>query len=196
VTNWAAYDASLRQRGSLTVWFSEEAIVGWRAEGRTTPGGQPHYSALAILTGLCLRAAFRLALRQTEGLIGSIIGLLGLDLAIPDHTTLCRQADGLDVPRPQSSPCAGAMHLIVDSTGLKFHGPGEWLVEKHGTRTRRHCQLDLERTWREPCDGSGVLVAMLERQCRSPWPRSGRPGRGRLDTGRREGDRGGDGKGC
>ena len=56
VTNWAAYDASLRQRDSLTVWFSEDAIAGWRAEGRTTPGGQPHYSALAILTGLCLRA--------------------------------------------------------------------------------------------------------------------------------------------
>jgi len=149
VTNWAAYDASLRQRGSLAVWFSEDAIAGWRAEGRTTPGGQPHYSALAILTGLCLRAVFRLALRQTEGLIGSIIGLLGLDLAIPDHTTLCRRADGLDVPRPQSSPGAGAMHLIVDSTGLKFHGPGEWLVEKHGTRTRRswrklHIGLDAD----------------------------------------------------
>jgi len=68
---------------------------------------------------------FRLALRQTEGLIGSIIGLLGLDLPVPDHTTLCRRADGLDVPRPQSSPGAGGMHLIVDSTGLKFHGPGE-----------------------------------------------------------------------
>lgn len=149
MTNWAAYDASLRQRGSLTVWFSEDAIAGWRAECRTTPGGQSQYSALAILTGLCLRAVFRLTLRQTEGLIGSIIGLLGLDLAVPDHTTLCRRADGLDVPRPQSSPGAGAMHLIVDSTGLKFHGPGEWLVEKHGTRTRRswrtlHIGLDAD----------------------------------------------------
>jgi len=101
VTNWAAYDPSLRQRGSLTVWFSEEAIAGWRAEGRTTAGGQPHDSALAILTGLCLRAVFRLALRQTEGLIGSIIG------------------------------------------------SGEWLVEKHGTRTRRswrklHIGLDAD----------------------------------------------------
>lgn len=149
VTNWAAYDASLRQRGSLTVWFSKDAIAGWRAEGRTTPGGQPHYSALAILTGLCLRAVFRLALRQTEGLIGSIISLLDVDRAVPDHTTLCRRADGLDVPHPQSSPGAGAMHLIVDSTGLKFHGPGEWLVEKHGTRTRRswrtlHIGLDAD----------------------------------------------------
>ena len=88
VTNWAAYDAALRQRGSLTVWFTEAAIAAWRAEPRTTPGGQPHYSALAILTALTLRAVFRLALRQTEGLIGSILHLLGLDLAVPDHTTL------------------------------------------------------------------------------------------------------------
>ena len=91
VMNWRAYDASLRQRGSLTVWFTDEAIEGWRAAPRTTPGGQPWYSPLAILTALSLRAVFRLALRQTEGLIGSVIGLLGLDLAVPDHTTLCRR---------------------------------------------------------------------------------------------------------
>jgi len=92
VTNWPAYDASLRQRGSLTVWFTDEAIVAWAAEPRTTRGGQPWYSPLAILTALTLRAVFRLAYRQTEGLIGSIIGLLGLDLAVPDHTTLSRRA--------------------------------------------------------------------------------------------------------
>jgi hypothetical protein len=67
VTNWAAYDAALRQRGSLTVWFTEAAIAAWHAEPRTTPGGQPHYSALAITTALTLKAVFRLALRQTEG---------------------------------------------------------------------------------------------------------------------------------
>ena len=82
VANWAEYDASLRQRGSLTVWFTDEAVAAWHAEPRTTPGGQPHYSALAILTALTLKAVFRLALRQTEGLIGSIIGLLGLDLSV------------------------------------------------------------------------------------------------------------------
>ncbi len=85
VTNTAAYDAALRQRGSLTVWFTDEAIEGWRAAPRTTPGGQPWYSSLAILTALTLRAVSRLALRQTEGLIGSVIGLLGLTLAVPDH---------------------------------------------------------------------------------------------------------------
>jgi hypothetical protein len=95
LTNWPEYDAALRQRGSLTVWFTEEAIATWRAEPQTTRGGQPHYSALAIATGLTLRAVFRLALRQTEGLIGSIIRLLGLDLAIPDHSTLMWTAPGV-----------------------------------------------------------------------------------------------------
>ena len=69
VTNWPAYDASLRRRGSLTVWFTEEAIAAWRAEPRTTRGGQPWYSALAILTALTLRAVFRLALRQTDSVV-------------------------------------------------------------------------------------------------------------------------------
>src|SRR2546423_1370055 len=136
VTNWSEYDAGLRERGSLTVWFSEEAIAAWRAEPRTTRGGQPHYSALAITTALTLRVVFRLALRQTEGLIGSIIGPLGLDLAIPDHSTLSRRAETLQVsPRPRSG--TEPVHLLVDSTGLKLCGAGEWLVEKHGARTRR-----------------------------------------------------------
>src|SRR3954453_9416112 len=87
VTNRAAYDAALRQRGSLTVWFTDEAITAWRGEPRTTRGGQRWSSALAILTALTLRAVFRLGLRQTEGLIGSILRLLGLELAVPDHTT-------------------------------------------------------------------------------------------------------------
>ena len=137
VTNWRAYDASLRQRGSLTVWFTDEAIEGWRAAPRTTPGGQRWYSPLAILTALTLRAVFRLALRQTEGLIGSVIGLLGLDLAVPDHSTVSRRAETLEVPRPRLRRDGEPMHLLVDSTGLKLCGAGEWLVEKHGAKTRR-----------------------------------------------------------
>jgi hypothetical protein len=137
VTNWAEYDAALRHRGSLTVWFSEEAIAAWRAEPRTSRGGQPHYSALAIITALTLRAVFRLALRQTEGLIGSVLQLLGLDLAVPDHSTLSRRAETLEVPRPCSSSSGGPVRLLVDSTGLRLCGSGEWLIEKHGTRKRR-----------------------------------------------------------
>ncbi len=149
VMNWREYDASLRQRGSLTVWFTNEAIEGWRAEPRTTQGGQPWYSSLAILTALTLKAVFHLALRQTEGLIGSVIGLLRLDLAVPDHTTLCRRAEALEVPRPQARRDGEPLHLLVDSTGLKLCGAGEWLVEKHGTKTRRswrklHLGLDAD----------------------------------------------------
>jgi Transposase DDE domain len=135
VTNWAEYDAGLRARGSLTVWFSAEAIEGWRAEARTGRGGQPTYSALAIATALTLRAVFRLALRQAEGLIGSIIALLGLDLAVPDHSTMSRRAETLEVPRPRGG--GEPVHLLVDGTGLRLCGPGEWREEKHGTRRRR-----------------------------------------------------------
>jgi len=74
---------------------------------------------------------------QTEGLIGSIIGLLGLTLAVPDHTTLSRRAETLEGPRPRPRRDAGPLHLLVDSTGLKLCGAGEWLIEKHGTKTRR-----------------------------------------------------------
>jgi IS5 family transposase len=82
-----------------------------------------------------LRAVFRLALRQTEGLIGSILRLLGLDLAMPDHSTLSRRAETLQVPRPQ--PGGEPLHLLVDSTGLRLGGPGAWRLEKHGGRARR-----------------------------------------------------------
>ena len=155
VINSAAYDAALRQRGSLTVWFTDEAIAGWRAEPRTTSGGQPWYSPLAILTGLTLCAVFRLALRQTEGLICSIIGLLGLALAVPDHSTLSRRAKTLEVPRLQPCRDGEPMHLLVDSTSVRLCGAGEWLLEKHGTKTRRswrklHIGLDA---------GSGQIVA-------------------------------------
>ena len=156
VTNWSEYDASLRQRGSLTVWFTDEAIRAWRAEPRTTPGGQPHYSSLAISTALTMRMVFDLALRQTEGLIGSVIGLLRLDLAVPDHSTLSRRAKTLDVPRLRRAG-TWPLHLLVDSTGLKLGGAGEWLIEKHGTSRRR--------SWRKLHIGvdaaSGEIVAVM-----------------------------------
>src|SRR5688500_13968205 len=133
VTNWSDYNEALRQRGSLTVWFTDEAIAAWKAAPRTTRGGQPHYSALAIRTALTLRAVFRLALRQTEGLIGSILHLLRLDLAVPDHSTLSRRAETLAVSNLSTNP-RRPVNLLVDSTGLGRCGNGEWLIEKHGTR--------------------------------------------------------------
>src|SRR4051812_5303066 len=110
-------------------------MEAWKAEPRTGRGGQPSYSDLAIATAPTMRAVFRLALRQTEGLIGSVLQLLGLDLPVPDHSTLSRRAKTLEVPRPKAG--SAPVHLLVDSTGLKLCGPGEWLVEKHGTKRRR-----------------------------------------------------------
>ena len=137
------------------MWFTDEAVQAWRAEPRTTPGGQPNYSALAITTALTMGMVFGLALRQTEGLIGSVIGLLGLDLAVPDHSTLSRRAKTLEVP-PLRRTGSGPLHLLVDSTGLKLGGAGEWLVEKHGTFRRR--------SWRKLHIGvdavSGEIVAV------------------------------------
>src|ERR687884_294385 len=135
VTNWSEYNEALRQRGSLTVWFTEDAIAAWKAAPRTTPGGQPHYSDLAITIALTLRAVFRLPLRQTEGLIGSVLQLFGLDLPVPDFSTMSRRAETLEVLRPKAG--SAPVHLLVDSTGLKLCGPGEWLEEKHGTKRRR-----------------------------------------------------------
>src|SRR3954453_13571577 len=83
VVNWREYDESLRRRGGLTVGFSDEAVKAWKAERRTSRGGRPEYSDLAILTGLTFKAVFRLAYRQTEGLIGSVIGFFGVGPARP-----------------------------------------------------------------------------------------------------------------
>jgi hypothetical protein len=120
-------------------------LAAWADEPRTSRGGQPWYSALAILTALTLRAVFRLAYRQTESLIGSVIGLLGLTLRVPDYTMLSGRAVTSEVPRSASGStdaCGNAvpLHLLVDSTGLKLFYAGEWLIEKHGTKTRRSWQ--------------------------------------------------------
>ena len=117
-----------------------EAIAGWKASPRTTRGGQPLFSNMAIQTGLILRTVFGLALRQTEGLIGSIIHLLGIELAIPDHCTLGRRAQTVALPK-WTRRHAGSLQLIVDSTGLKLNGPGEWLVENRNNKAPLMAQI-------------------------------------------------------
>jgi len=114
VTNWAEYDAALRQCGSLTVWFSEEAMAGWKASPRTTRGGQPLFSNMAIQTGLILRTVFGLALRETEGLIGSIIHLLGSSLQF--RSFYARPAHSNSDLAKVDAPSCWALQLIADST--------------------------------------------------------------------------------
>src|SRR4051812_4633487 len=136
VTNWPEYDAALVQRGSLTLWVTEAALAAWRAPVTGKRGGQPVYSDVAIETGLALRLVFHQPLRQTEGAMRSIVGLLGVDLPIPDHTTFSRRGGGLRV-LPQRVERNEPLHLLVDSTGVKIYGEGEWLDQKHGIRSRR-----------------------------------------------------------
>ena len=93
VKNWPAYDA-LRKRGDITIWFDEESIRAWNAAPTGRPNGQRRYSDLAIVTALTLSTVFHLPLRQTEGFVASLIGLMGLDLQTPDHTTLSRRQRG------------------------------------------------------------------------------------------------------
>ena len=97
VTNWPEYDATLIRRGSLTVWFTEDAVAAWHAPATGERGGQPIHSAIAIETGLALRLVFHQPLRQTEGLLRSIADMLGIAIAIPDHTTLSRRSRGLTI---------------------------------------------------------------------------------------------------
>jgi hypothetical protein len=136
VTNWPEYDAVLVKRGSLTIWITEEAVAAWQAPATGKRGGQPIYSAIAIETGLALRLVFHQPLRQTEGLLRSIADVLKIDIAIPDHTTLSRRGGGLTI-LPKRIDRTEPLHLLVDSTGLKIYGEGEWLDQKHGIRSRR-----------------------------------------------------------
>ena len=152
VRNWPAYEAGLRRRGDLTLWADEAALDKWQAPSRNTPGGQAIYSDLAIEMVLMLRTVFHLALRQAEAFASSVLRLLGLDRRIPDHTTLSRRSGDFATRRP--SVVARARHLVVDSTGLKLFGQGEWNEERYG----RH-----RRSWRKlhlPIDvDTGEIVA-------------------------------------
>lgn len=144
VTNGPEYDAALRRRGSLTVWFTDEAIAAWRAQPRTTPGGQPHYSALAIVTALTMRAVFGLALRQTEGLIGlAVIALLGLDLTVPNHSTMSRRSKTLEMP-PLRRSGTGPLHL----RGQHRPDPSDATTIQLSPRDRRQATAAVKRQQR------------------------------------------------
>jgi Transposase DDE domain len=142
IRNWPQYEAGLKRRGDLTLWLDQAAIAGWHASRRTTPGGQALYSDLAIELVLTLRLVFHLGLRQAEGFAISVLGLLGLDLPVPDHTTLSRRGRTSANRRPHVVP-HGPLHLLIDSTGLKLFGRGEWNDEKHGRARRSWRKLHL-----------------------------------------------------
>ncbi|WP_354362838.1 IS5 family transposase [Undibacterium sp. GrIS 1.8] len=137
VQNWPEYEAGLRRRGSLTLWIDDAVLDRWQSVG---PTGQARYRDIAIETSLMLRTAFKMALRQTEGLMESVLTLMNLTITAPDHTTVSRRAVRLTVRKSPSAP-KGPLHVLIDSTGLQVFGAGQWLEEKHGAKSRR--------TWRK-----------------------------------------------
>jgi len=142
VCNWPEYDRALQQRGSLTLWVTPEALAAWHPP-RTGQRGRPRdYSDVAIETGHLLRLAFGQPWRQTEGLLRSLTTLLGVGVGVPDHTTFSRRSPGLALASALArAQASGPVHEVIDATGLKVYGAGEWLTEKHGARGKR--------TWRK-----------------------------------------------
>ena len=154
VHNWATYDAALRDRGDITVWLTRRRPAAWNAPPSGRPGGQRRYSDLAIVTALTLRTVFHLPLRQTEGFVASLIGAMGLSLKTPDYTTLSRRNRDVEITGLARGH-GGPLHLVIDSTGLKIFGDGEWQAHKHKTVNKR-------RRWRKlhlGIDGDGYIIA-------------------------------------
>ncbi len=140
--NWAEYNAALVQRGSLTLWVDDAVLEVWLNHEHTGQPGAPRtYTDTAISTGLTLKVVYRLPLRATEGLLRSVLKLMGLSsLPVPDHSTLSRRQETLQVALPHQRK-GQALHVVVDSTGCKIYGEGEWKVRQHGISKRR--------TWRK-----------------------------------------------
>lgn len=139
--NWSHYNKALVERGSLTVWVSDDVLSAWNNQARSGKRGRPlDYSDTAILCMATLEEVYHLPLRATEGLMCSIIHLLGVELSVPDYTTLCRRRRTLEVELPRRKK-SEPLHMVVDSTGIKVYGEGEWKVRQHGYSRRR--------TWRK-----------------------------------------------
>lgn len=125
VKNWPEYEKFLRNRSDITIWFSQHAVEAWTPRKNGKRGGQQVYSGTAIETSLSLRLVFQLPLRQTEGFLGSLFRLMDLDLPCPDHTTLSRRNQTVDVQSSIDRLPDGFVCFIVDSTGLKVCGQEE-----------------------------------------------------------------------
>jgi hypothetical protein len=141
IRNWSEYNAGLKQRGSLTFWVDESVLESWIVPNLSgKPGASVLYSDLAIITMVTLKSIYGLAGRQCQGFVESIFELMGIDLFVPDHSTLSRRLGNLSIDLPVL-PKAEAKHVVVDSTGVKVYGEGEWKTRQHGISKRR--------TWRK-----------------------------------------------
>jgi Transposase DDE domain len=152
VRNWRAYNRAMVNRGRLTIWFDEQAITGWRHTAPATGPGAPRlYADLAIECALVFKSVYHLSLRAAQGFLSSVVEVMKLALPIPDYSTVSRRQGVLQVPvfaLPQSSP----RHIVIDATGLRVYGVGEWRVWKHRVsrrRTWRKLHLGIDETTKE-----------------------------------------------
>ena len=166
IRNWRDYNSALVRRGSLTLWVEESVVGRWRDSAAPVRRGRRRfYSDLAITCALTLREVYHLPLRATQGLVRSVLRLLGSDSPAPHYSTLSRRAASLEVKVPRLS--SGPLHLAVDSTGLKLYGEGEWKVRLHGEekrRTWRKLHLMIDHTTHE-----AVSLAMTDKDMLDRW---------------------------
>jgi hypothetical protein len=156
VRNWPEYEKALVQRGSITFWLTDDFEKVWWYAGEKQRGSQFEYSDQAIEIMLTVKEVFHLSNRGVEGFMRSMFVMLNLRLPIPDHTTLSKRGKSFPVRLPRNTQ--GGMNLVLDSTGLKIYGEGEWKVRKHGYSKRR--------TWRKlhvgaNPDNGEIQVAVL-----------------------------------
>jgi hypothetical protein len=158
VKNWSEYDKALVQRGSITFWMSDDFEKTWMHTGAKQRGSQFDYSAQAILVMLTVKEVFHLTNRGVEGFVRSLFRMLKINLPVPDHTTLSKRGKDLKVKLPKKT--SQRLNIVMDSTGLKIYGEGEWKVRQHGVSKRR--------TWRKlhvganPDDGEIEAVILTE----------------------------------
>src|SRR5579864_24631 len=134
VRNWNKYNEALVNRGSITFWFDEEAIKNWHKIEQQNKRGRPKkYSDLAITCGLTLKAIFKLPFRAVEGFITSLVKVLKLEIETPDYTLLCKRQKNLNISLQTRQLNPGEkLVILVDTSGLKVFGEGEWKVRQHG----------------------------------------------------------------
>lgn len=158
VKNWSEYEKALVQRSSITFWLSDDFEETWLYAGERQRDSQFEYSEKAIEIMLTIKEVFHLTNRGAEGFVRSVFEMLHSTLPVPDHSTLSKRAKNLKVRLPKKTN--GSMNLVLDSTGLKIYGEGEWKVRKHG--------YSKHRTWRKlhvganPDNGEIQVVVLTE----------------------------------
>lgn len=184
VRNWGKYNEALVNRGSITFWFNEESIKNWHKCDLEIKRGRPKkYSDAAITCGLTIKAIFKLTFRAVEGFIKSLVKSMKLSIEVPDYSLICKRQKNLSVILPKTSLKPGEkINIVVDPTGLKVFGEGEWKVRQHGyvkhrlwrklhlavnSKTQEVEAFELTDLGIQDCEGFDLLVKKIERPIES-----------------------------